>query len=156
MLSDFIKHCWHAGFPRGNAGDAISATLAVYPELKRSLPESWYMLSVWSRIELPTRAPPLPTFVLLGMIGAALKRGSWPMAFLLSLSFDCALRTGEILQLAERDVHFDTDGSTGVVNLLFTKSGQRHGAFEALTITEGLVYRLWKLHCSHRISTAQA
>jgi integrase len=63
-------------------------------------------------------------------------------AFLVLLAFDAFLRTGEIYDLQTQDLQYDA--SSLVVRLLRTKSGQRHGAFEALTVHDPLVLRMWR------------
>ena len=148
-LSGFIVHAWESGLPRGRAGDAISASLKAYPELKGGLRESWGLFNSWGRIELPTRAPPLPSNVIVAMAAIALEKGFPSMAFLLILGFDGFLRTCEILNLTTADVSFDSRGRLGVVSLKDTKTGQQNAAFEALPIADPLVYRLWRLHLQH-------
>lgn len=51
VLAEFIEYAWSAGRTRGDAGNALSASLAAYPEMrgKGSLSDSWYMLSSWAR-----------------------------------------------------------------------------------------------------------
>ena len=88
----------------------------------------------------------MPPLVLLAMVGQALRDGHVSFALLLALGFDCALRTGEILHLAEKDISFSASGHQGAVNLLFTKSGQRNAAFEAVTILDSLIFQLWQCH----------
>ena len=67
VLAEFIEYAWSAGHTRGDAGNALSSSLAAYPELrgKGNLTESWYMLNSWARYEVPIRAPALPPQVLL-------------------------------------------------------------------------------------------
>ena len=151
ILSDFIEAGWKSGMTKGMAGDCLSAALAVYPEVRGHLHSSWRLLACWSRIELPSRAPPITPTVLLAVVGKALLNGQYSFAFLCALGFDCALRTGEILHLAEKDISFSSSGDLGAVNLLFTKSGQRNAAFEAVTVLDPLVYRLWRLHRKHLV-----
>ena len=59
VLAGYIEALWDCGATRAHAGNAISASLVVFPELKKKLPESWALLSIWSRVELPARAPPM-------------------------------------------------------------------------------------------------
>ena len=61
FLSGFIEHAWSKGATRGEAGNALSASLHVYPILRGrgKLIDSWFLLNAWNRYELPMR-PPCP------------------------------------------------------------------------------------------------
>ena len=64
---------------------------------------------------------------------------------MLLIGFDCFLRTGEMLSLTHRDLTFGKD-HTGVVRLSHTKTGQRHGSFEASTINDPVCGRLYRAY----------
>ena len=64
---------------------------------------------------------------------------------MLLIGFDCFLRTGEMLSLIHSDLVFGSS-NTGVVRLGHTKTGQRHGSFEASTINDPLCGRLYKAY----------
>ena len=146
MLSEFIEHCWEGGQTRALAGNALSGSLAAYPELRRrgSLNESWFFLQAWSRIEIPNRAPPMPPIVLLAFVLFFIWERDFAGAFLLAAGFDGFLRTNEMLDLQLGDVLVD-ERDTGVLNLRRTKSGQRNAAYEAGVILDPLVGQLWRL-----------
>ena len=146
LLAEYVEHCWESGLTRAMAGNALSASLVAYPELRRrgTLAESWYFLKAWSRIEVPNRAPPMPADVCLAAMLFFLWEGDYRGAFLLAAGFDGFLRTGEMTDLRWEDVQIDARG-LGVLNLSSTKSGQRHAAFEASVILDPLVGRLWNL-----------
>jgi len=143
LLGEYFEHLWESGGTRGKAGNTLSASLAAYPELRRkgSLADSWYLLHAWSRVEVPNRAPPLPAKVCLAIAGFFILEGDWMGAFLVLLSFDAFLRTGELTDLQLGDLSFSR--TSGVVRLPRTKSGQRHAAFEAVVIQDPLVIEMW-------------
>ena len=62
---------------------------------------------------------------------------------LLLFGFDCFLRTGELLSLTLADVVIGDD-NLGILKLAHTKSGQRHAAFEASTLTDPACGRLFR------------
>ena len=145
VLAEFIEYAWSAGHTRGDAGNALSSSLAAYPELrgKGNLTESWYMLNSWARYEVPIRAPPLPPQVLLALVWYCVRRRQLGAAFLLAAGYDAFLRTGEMLSLTIADVSIDAD-DRGIIKLAHTKTGQRHAAFEVATVNDPLVGQLFR------------
>ena len=144
LLIEYVEYAWTAGHTRGDTGNALSGSLHVYPELrgKGNLSESWYMLNAWAWYEVPTRAPPLPPLVCLGLAWFCIRSQRLDAAFLLVAGFDSFLRTGEILSLTIGDISLDRRGS-GVIKLAHTKTGQRHAAFEASTMLDPMVAKLF-------------
>ena len=102
------------------------------PETKGCFKGSWRLYGAWQRIELPARAPPFPELVLNGLAGHAVATGQYALAICLMLGFHCVLRTGEVL--SANISQLTLTNSTGVLQLENTKSGQRTGALEAVTI----------------------
>ena len=145
LLADFIEYCWTAGHTRALAGNALSGSLAAFPEVRgrRALSDSWYLLNAWARVETPNRAPPMPPLVCLGLTAYFVMLGDWEGAFLLAAGFDSFLRTGEIMTLTIGDVLIESVEVLGVIKLAHTKTGQRHAAFEATTVMDPLVAQLW-------------
>ena len=147
LLAEFIEHAWSAGMTRGDAGNALSASVFVYPNLrgKGRLSESWLLLNTWAKLEAPYRALPLPRLVVLALILFFIRKRRFDLAFLMAAGFDGFLRTGELLALTNKDVQIDRN-HLGAICLAFTKSGQRHAAFESSTIQDPLVGQLFRLH----------
>ena len=85
----------------------------------------------------------MPIEVLLGLVWFFVRSGQLGGALVLLIGYDCFLRTGEMLAMTLDDLAFDPN-NRGVIKLAHTKTGQRHGAFEASTINDpvcGLLYR---------------
>jgi hypothetical protein len=145
FLSAYIESEWERGGTRGDAGNALSASIRMFPELRGrgNLVDSWYLLNAWARYEVPCRAPPMPVEVLLALAWYFVRMNCIGGAVMLVIGFDCFLRTGEMLSLVHSDLTFGPDGS-GVVRLSHTKTGQRHGAFEASTINDPFCGRLYR------------
>ena len=145
FLALYIEEAWAEGLTRGEAGNALSASLTIYPQLRGRgrLSDSWFLLNAWARYEVPMRAPPMPVEVVLGLAWYFVRMGQLGGAALLVLGFDCFLRTGELLSLIISDVILD-EGDTGVVKLEHTKTGRRTAAFEASTINDPLSGRLFR------------
>ena len=59
------------------------------------------------------------------------------MAVLLLVSFHCLLRTGELLSLTVADIALGADAA--VISLKGTKTGIRHNADEAISVTDPIV-----------------
>ena len=82
---------------------------------------------------------------MLARIWYLVRKRRFDVAFLVAAGFDSFLRTGELLGLKNKDIQIDAD-YLGAIRLSFTKSGQRHAAFESSTIQDPLVGRLYRLH----------
>ena len=85
LLPEFIHHCWVIGHTRALGGNALSSSLAAYPELRgqRILSESWNLLNTKTTMEIPSRAPPMPPIVCLALIAFFVLREDWEGALLL-------------------------------------------------------------------------
>ena len=92
---------------------------------------------------MPLCAPAMPASAALALAWWFLNKGYSGAAFLIAAGFDGFLRTGEMLSLTWADVV--VEGSSGVIRLAHTKSGQRNAAFEASTIIDPMVVQLYKL-----------
>ena len=45
LLADFILFSWESGYTRAFAGNAVSASIKVFPEIRGKVPEAWYLLN---------------------------------------------------------------------------------------------------------------
>jgi integrase len=144
MTADFIMHAWTAGYTRALAGNAVSASIKVYPEIRGHLPESWYLLNAWMKLEVSCRAAPMPPELCVGLIHICLEDSNFELAFLLALGFECFLRPGEMLGLRWRDIELPKEGSTGIIRLHDTKTSRRTGAPEVLTFRDTLSVGLFQ------------
>ena len=134
QLCVYLNVLWEDGAARALAGDTLSG-VQHFLGLRRQFPGSWRLLSVWQRLEIPARAPPLPRDALLALAGFALAEGSADVAALLVLGYHCCLRTNEMLSVKREDLALGSDFK-GVLALPWTKKGQRHGARELVSIDD--------------------
>ena len=95
FLAGYIEHAWAGGATRGEAGNALSASLHMYPQLrgKGRLPESWTLLNAWSNFEVSVRASPMPVQVAIALAWYFVRCGQLGGAFLILLGFGCFLRS---------------------------------------------------------------
>jgi len=133
----WIRKMWRTGEPLLTIGDGLSALHFYQPWTRKRLPHSWKLFSVWRKIEVPSRAPPLTLTLVKAMSAYEWSENNFEMAVLLLLSFHCLLRTGEMLSVTAND--FQLGKTAGVCSLKHTKSGIRHNADEAISITDMLV-----------------
>ena len=142
QLADYVNYLWEDGEGRSLAGDTMSAFQHYQPQLKRNLPTAWRLLGAWQRSELPSRAPPFTDEVVKAVAGLALER-QWPdVAILCYVGYCCLLRTGELLYLTKQSVWISADRRQAVLNLGLTKSAQRAGAEESVTVNDALAVQL--------------
>ena len=141
LVCEYLEHLWSSGSGRALASDCLAGLQNETPRLRGHLQGAWRLMKAWHMNEIPSRAPPLPIFVLQAMIGWALFHGHGSFAVSLIVGFFGMLRTGEILAL--RRNHFSgTSGSTKiVVSLGLTKSGRRSGAAESIVLAHDVAVK---------------
>ena len=143
VVCRWIRRMWRQGEPLLTIGDGLSALHFYQPWTRRKVPAAWKLFSVWRKIEVPSRAPPLTWALVKGMAAYEWHHEHFEMAVILLLSFHCLLRTGELLQVTADD--FSLGRTSGVVSLKGTKTGIRHNADEAIAITDVLVLEVLRV-----------
>ena len=164
FASLYLDVLWEEGEPRLLAGDTLSGLQHVLMA-KRILPSAWRLFGAWTKNELPARAPPMPLLVCLAIAGYANSKGRTDYGTMILLGFHCFLRTIELFSAVAQNLWLDAQG-TGSILLPITKSGQRIGAPESVTIDDPsvgrrllvlkhrlqpgapLMKRLWHCHCN--------
>jgi hypothetical protein len=139
QLCLWIEHLWQDGDGRSFANDTISG-VQLYLLTQRKFFGSWKLLSTWKRLELPSRAPPLPPEVALALAGVAVSMGKPEYSAVVLLMFESLLRPQEAFNINSTCVQLQED-LTGTAALFNTKAGQRRGATEMVMIEDGLVGR---------------
>eukprot|EP00438_Fugacium_kawagutii_P016836 Skav203795 [mRNA] locus=scaffold206:604922:607203:+ [translate_table: standard] len=133
-LCEWIRKMWKTGEPLLTIGDGLSALHFFQPWTRRRIPHSWKLFSVWRKIEIPSRAPPLTWALVKAMAAYEWQHSHFEMAVCLLLGFHCLLRTGEILDLTTDC--FAMGDTAGICCLHNTKTGQRFNANESISITD--------------------
>jgi len=149
LIMAFIESRWEEGDGRSLAADTLSGLEHFVPSLRKSLHGSWRLISAWQKRELPNRAAPFTLRLSLACIEWSLRQGLLWMACAVAVGFYCLLRSGEAFEILSKDISLDPTATHGVLYLGLTKSGQRRGAAEAVTIDCSLVARLlavWQLN----------
>eukprot|EP00435_Cladocopium_sp_Y103_P024907 s1976_g6.t1 len=136
----WVRRMWKSGEPILTVGDGLSALHFYEPWTKRRIPHAWKLFSIWRRIEVPSRAPPLTWKLVESMAAYEWEHEHYEMATVLLLGFHCLLRKGELLSVTADD--FSLGKRTGVCSLKDTKTGIRHNANEAISITHPLVLEI--------------
>lgn len=144
LCEEFVECQWIKGTPLGLIGDALCGLQHYWPQVKGQLRGPWKLYRNWRRIEVPQRAPPLPRVIALALIGLFLEWEEPQMAFLIGLGFHTFLRTGEMLNLVNKDVKLEK-GAPGAVTVRKSKTGLRFNIDEAVAIYDVELYQLWEL-----------
>ena len=139
QLVAFLEALWAEGDPLQVASDAICG-LQHRLNRRRIFSGAWRFHSAWTRAEMPSRVPPLPQLVLAGLAGSLLQAGHVCMAVAILTGFHCFLRTTELLSVTAGDVTWTA--RRGCISLPLTKSSQRTGAPEFVTVEDLVVLRL--------------
>ena len=137
VVSDFIETLWDEGDTRNLAADLLSGLQHSVPALRHHLPLGWRLLSAWRKLEVPARATQLALDQLLAMAAWCLAHHHTAMAVGLLLAYHCLLRTGELLDIIFTDFTFAADSSRAVLQLGYTKGGQRRGEKESIILDDG-------------------
>ena len=112
---------------------------------------SWRLAKTWQKCEMPDRAAPLPEDLLQALAGCLLLQNKPEMSLALLVGFYCLLRTGELLALQACHVQISPKQDFIILNLGFTKTSQRTGAEDSMTLRVDFVCRAlakWKSQVS--------
>ena len=104
-------------------------------------------VKTWQCNEVPQRAPPLPENLLQTLCGYFLSKQRPDTSLALEVAFYGVLRTGELLALKSSHVDISPSASCAVLNLGATKTSQRVGASDSVTLSVGPVcarLKAWK------------
>ena len=132
LIADWIEKKFESGYPLNGVADCLSGIHYFMPLSRRQLPCSWKLFSIWRKIEVPSRAPPLTEDLLFAFATRALMKNDLEFASLLLLGFHCFLRTGELLAVTAESLL--VSAKTGIVHLPSSKGGSRRNSKEAVTI----------------------
>ena len=144
LVCDYLEFLWSSGEGRALASDSLAALQDADPKIRGHIPGAWRLLRTWHINEIPNRAPPFPEKVLKSLAGYFIFHAQPAMALTLLLGFYGLLRTGELLNIRNRDVSLDMATHTAVISLGLTKGGKRQGASESTTVSVVEVVR--RLH----------
>ena len=133
-VSNWVEKMWEDGEPQYLVADALSGLHFYEPWTKRQLPNSWRLFSVWRKLEIPSRAPPLTEDLIRGMATYALEHDDLTWAGIFLIGFYGLLRTGEIMKLAATDLL--VSGNHLIISLQQTKTGKRKGCHEVIHIDD--------------------
>ncbi|CAK0793809.1 unnamed protein product [Prorocentrum cordatum] len=88
------------GAAKGMASDVLSGIQHLL-KTKRQMPGAWRLpqFSVWGRLEVPSRAPPMPPLACTALPGRGLAATELAFASVVIAAFHLCLRTGEALNL---------------------------------------------------------
>ena len=148
LVCQWVRCMWRTGEPLLTIGDGLSALHFFQPWTKRRLPHAWKLFSVWRKIEIPSRAPPLTWRLVSSMAIYEWERNNFEMAVILLVAFHCLLRTGEFLQLTADDISIGKHEA--ILSLKGTKTGLRHNADEVISITDDRVLEFLRALVSAR------
>jgi integrase len=88
----------------------------------------------------------MSVLVLRGLCGLPYSKGQVQLAVSMLLGHHCLLRTGELVGLLRRDLVFDLQRRTVLVQLGYTKTGKRAGRREEILCDDGVLCEmLWTL-----------
>ena len=129
-----MEHLWEEGEGLSLATDGLSGLQDMRPPLKGNLSLSWRLVKTWQRREMPRRAPPLPEDLLHALRGYFLNLNLPNIALALEVAFYGVLRTGELLNLRANHIDVSPALDCAVFNLGETKTSQRSGASDSITL----------------------
>ena len=144
QVSEYIEHLRESGADRNEAGFTLSGVQFSLKK-KRILGGSWQLLKVWQKLEMPSRAPPLPELALKAWVFVAMSWELFDVAVLLLLAFSGFLRTMECLTLEVWQLEVQAHHQALVIHLPHAKSGVRRGVHELVTVYDGGVALLVQL-----------
>jgi hypothetical protein len=142
----FVEALWEEGESKSLAGDFLSSFKTMAPQLRsecHGFSLAWSLFTAWGRNELPERATPFDEDLILAMTCYAIQvQRNLSFGVALFLGFRGLLRVGEICGLRVGKIFFAENLSSAVLELGFTKGGQRRGIEERITIDDADLVRL--------------
>ena len=147
-VQDYIEQLWDHNAGLSAAQDTLAGVQHFMRQTVR-LKGAWKLLGVWRRREPPTRAHPMPEFMVLGMAMHALQAGDVHLCASLLIGFFVCLRTGEIVNITFSQCIADSAGHL-VLYLGQCKSGKRRGEEEYAIIDHAPVCSLLGIFCANR------
>ena len=144
LASMVVEELWEEGESRYFAQDVLSSLQHFEPQLKRKLLESWRLIKAWQKHEIPNRAPPFTPLTLSVLAGWC--HGQFPeLALGLLVGFQGLLRTGELLQVRNKDILCREDFI--IIYLGETKMSVRNAGTESTSFRDkklALMLQAWK------------
>ena len=101
----FIHAAWDEGEARSIVADILSGLLHLL-DRKKILPSSWSWLTTWEQHEMPVRAHPAWTQLILAIAGVCWHHGHLEVCCIVPVAFCCMLRTADFLDLRRSHVAF--------------------------------------------------
>ena len=142
QLQDFVDHLWNEGDPRQWAADALSGFHLALPYLRGNIRGSWRLYECWGRLELPARALPISPDLVVAFAMRRIQLGEVRYAVTILLAFHCLLRTAEFCALKVSDLHLDLPRGRGALRIVASKTGQRFGTDEGVTVDDPCIISL--------------
>ena len=137
-ISKWVQEQWNKGATIYKINMALCGLQHFLPSVKGTLKQSWKHFQTWRKVEVPSRAPPLPEEILFALANFALARGDLIFAALLALGYTALLRTGEILSLCADDLLLK-DGQ-GLIRLATSKTAKRKACPEVVPFDHPWTY----------------
>ena len=139
LFADFVVSVWEEGDTRPLAGNTLPNKSRLIPELR------FDNLQSWSKLKIPCRVPPPPAMLCMGfthqrLVGAACASAVWS-----KLGHECALRSGELLDLPYSDIQSGSSGRHGEVRFRDTATLRSTGTVENLYMRDPMTRMLVEL-----------
>lgn len=136
-LANYMVDLWYAGKGKTEASCTLYGLDLLIPGLRTKLTLSIRSLNGFTRLKPSKPHPPMPwtvAAVIAGWLAVNHHKHGLSMAIGILLSFDCYLRTGELLGLLYEDIAFGRDTRLGLeddgrvhIHLRTTKTGSHKG-----------------------------
>ena len=144
LAAQYIEELWEEGDSLYLAQDVLSSLQHYEPQLKRKLLESWRLIKAWQKHEIPSRAPPL-TLLTLSVLAGWFQKHQPELALALVVCFHALLRTGEMLQVTNKNIICSHD--LVLIHLGQTKMAARNAGTESTSFRDAkiaLMLQAWK------------
>jgi integrase len=133
-LSDYFVDLWFKQVGKHEASCTLYGLDMLLPGIKKRLDRSRRSLRGYNRLMPSVARPPLPATVATAIAVWLASTGRFSMAVGVLLSFDCYLRSGELLQVVREDFAMGTDARLGLneqhrihIHLRRCKTGRNQG-----------------------------
>ena len=141
-LSEYMVELWFDNVGKAEASRTFYGLEMLIPGIKQHLPRAKRSLRGYERLAPSKQRPPMPLPVAAALAVWLAGSGKFSMCLAILLSFECYLRSGEMLRLIRKDFALGTDsrlgftGGTAASRLFVNIQRAKTGKFQGVEVRD--------------------
>ena len=106
LLACYGQHLWDSGAPQSHLPEVLNAVRKLHPALAGRLKGAWDVRTAWQHLEPGENRAPVPEKLARALVAVALSWEWCELGALIMVTFEGALRPGDVLGLTRADLRF--------------------------------------------------